>query len=340
MAVTLLFLISSIVITAFFMRLGELHSAELLEVKPPIESGRTLSRQELRYCRFESIRIATARDTLESKSDHLETRYFQAFNASIEDYNLRCSNYRYYEDDDKVVDSDVSVNLPQLIIEGGDLERLDRQHQNSLWHVTADVLNLRNEPYVSGAVIARLNKYQDVIRTGSPRNEWLPVRLGELTGYVSLRYVSRGSGSESKRLECIATAGASPENGEILHGTRNGQNEIVVRNGLKRDALFKLKRRDRGTELSFYVKSGSNARVEGIRDGAYKLIFATGLEYNQAWNRFCSQGSPPRAFENYEPFESTQSQYTSIQLTLHPVVGGNSSAREVEEREAFYFWED
>ena len=334
------FAVFAITFTSFILHFDKLRGSELLEVKPPVERGRTLNRQELRYCRSEIIRLGMARDVMESKSAELGSRHFRAFNAAVDDYNLRCSDHQYYEDDNNAVDSDVSLRLPQLVIEGSDLERLVRWHQNSLWHVTADVLNLRKAPTVNSTVIQRLEKHRDVIRIGSPRDGWLPVRLGEVTGYVDISYVSRGSGSESRRLECLATAGDPLRSGEILYGKRNGQNEILVKNGLKRDAIFKLKRRDRGTEVSFFVKSGDNARIRGVADGVYRLIFATGLEYNQSWNRFCSQGSSPRAFQNHESFESTQSQYTSVELTLHPVPSGNSAIEDVEEQEAFHFWED
>lgn len=242
--VTIAFAVFAFTLATVFPQFEILRSAELLEAKPPVETGRTLNRKELRYCRFEGIRLETTRNVLEAKSAELESRYFRAFNAAVDDYNLRCLDYQYYEDDDNAIDSDISVRLPRLVTEGNDLERLVRWHQNSIWHVTADLLNLRMAPTSSSTVIQLLEKHQDVIRIGFPRDGWLPVRLNKLTGYVDMRYVSRGSGSESRRLECLETAGATPRNGEVLYGKRNGANEIVVKNGLKRDALFKLKRRD------------------------------------------------------------------------------------------------
>ena len=59
------------------------------EIRPPVGQGRTLSRSQVRYCVFQGKR-------LEAMRSMITTNYqISQFNALINDYNSRCSNYRY-----------------------------------------------------------------------------------------------------------------------------------------------------------------------------------------------------------------------------------------------------
>jgi hypothetical protein len=64
-------------------------SAERKQTKPPIGSGRTMSTDEIRYCVFESARIDFMKP-LATDNARIET-----FNRYVEDYNSRCSSFRY-----------------------------------------------------------------------------------------------------------------------------------------------------------------------------------------------------------------------------------------------------
>lgn len=73
------------------------------ETRPPIGSGRELSRDELRYCQFQHARIARAK-SLSSSDEEISN-----INAVVDDFNTRCSNFRYREDDMTTVKADLAV---------------------------------------------------------------------------------------------------------------------------------------------------------------------------------------------------------------------------------------
>lgn len=58
---------------------------------PPVGEGNVLSVPQIRYCTAQSIRIDAAREILDRYDDSQITR----FNQLIDDYNDRCSNFRY-----------------------------------------------------------------------------------------------------------------------------------------------------------------------------------------------------------------------------------------------------
>ena len=66
-------------------------SARLPEEIPPIGIGNTLGKNQIRYCVAESIRIEAHQKMINSFSHSSVS----AFNRIVNDYNARCSNYRY-----------------------------------------------------------------------------------------------------------------------------------------------------------------------------------------------------------------------------------------------------
>lgn len=75
---------------------------------PPMGGGHILTRAQIRYCLAEDIRLEAARDTYILREDSalrglmpLEElkKNLDKFNVEVADYNGRCVNYSYYEDD-------------------------------------------------------------------------------------------------------------------------------------------------------------------------------------------------------------------------------------------------
>ena len=60
-----------------------------VEIRPPVGRSLTLNRSQIRYCVFQGKRLETIR-TLTTKNYQIDH-----FNGLIEDFNSRCSNYRY-----------------------------------------------------------------------------------------------------------------------------------------------------------------------------------------------------------------------------------------------------
>jgi hypothetical protein len=80
------------------------------EQAPPIGSGNALSGAEIKYCLAEQIRLDDARSILNQQSENAVNR----FNAMIDDYNSRCSNFRYKRRDYQRVQSEVEPDRGTL----------------------------------------------------------------------------------------------------------------------------------------------------------------------------------------------------------------------------------
>jgi hypothetical protein len=89
-------------------------STATTEQIPPIGTGLSLERDELRYCLSEDIRLEAARQVLNEYSDSQINR----FNAMVEDYNSRCSSFRYRSSTLASVKADVELNRSALEAQG------------------------------------------------------------------------------------------------------------------------------------------------------------------------------------------------------------------------------
>jgi len=84
------------------------------EDKPPIGTNISLSRDQIRYCLSEDIRLGAMKDAL--------NRYVGSevdlFNSMIHDYNSRCGKFRYRRGSLELVRSEVEANRLSLMAEG------------------------------------------------------------------------------------------------------------------------------------------------------------------------------------------------------------------------------
>lgn len=84
------------------------------EVAPPVGRGLSLSVDQIAYCMSEKVRLEAAQsavnDTVSSQVDN--------FNDAVDDYNSRCSNYRYLTSDRERAQAYVDARLGQLRMEG------------------------------------------------------------------------------------------------------------------------------------------------------------------------------------------------------------------------------
>ncbi len=65
------------------------------EVKPPVGIENSLTIENLRYCRREAERLEIIKARIFSDDDNV----IRLFNIEVDDFNSRCSNYRYWESD-------------------------------------------------------------------------------------------------------------------------------------------------------------------------------------------------------------------------------------------------
>ena len=81
---------------------------------PPVGTGLTFDRSQMRYCLSEKIRIAAWQEQVNQYSD----LSVDTFNAAVNDYNARCSNFRYRSGTLESVRSEVEANRAALTSQG------------------------------------------------------------------------------------------------------------------------------------------------------------------------------------------------------------------------------
>lgn len=69
------------------------YSPGLTESKPTYGSNNVLSASEIYYCKAEELRIESNKQTVDRSDDFSLPR----FNQTVQDYNSRCSQYRYHD---------------------------------------------------------------------------------------------------------------------------------------------------------------------------------------------------------------------------------------------------
>jgi hypothetical protein len=86
---------------------------EPIEQKPPIGTDLTLTRPQIRYCLAEKIRI----DEMDRIVVNTSRRQVDGFNAAVDDYNLRCSKYKYYKSQFDLAQTEVNDRRAALLLE-------------------------------------------------------------------------------------------------------------------------------------------------------------------------------------------------------------------------------
>ncbi|QQO19088.1 hypothetical protein JJB98_03755 [Bradyrhizobium diazoefficiens] len=82
------------------------------ETMPSAGTGLALTRANIRYCAFQRVRIEAARPLIQAGAQS------QPFSAAVDDYNSRCSDYRYRQSDKDAVDADLLGRRYSLESEG------------------------------------------------------------------------------------------------------------------------------------------------------------------------------------------------------------------------------
>jgi hypothetical protein len=103
-----------------------------------------------------------------------------------------------------------------------------------------------------------------------------------VTGYVPARFLFGGPGDESKNRWCSDQKGDALQTGDILMRRTGGEHQLSVNNATGRDAVVLLKTPNGRTLVAFFVARGANAAINGIPDGTFRVVFATGQDYSRA----------------------------------------------------------
>lgn len=84
------------------------------EEAPPAGSGRVFNHSQMKYCLSEKIRVSA----WEGLVDEYSETSVDAFNDAVNDYNMRCSHFRYRSGMLESVQSEVEANRSTLAMEG------------------------------------------------------------------------------------------------------------------------------------------------------------------------------------------------------------------------------
>jgi hypothetical protein len=86
------------------------------EVKPPPGTDLWLSSSQILYCLAQQVRL----DVMEPMIDTTSAAQLGGFNGLVDDYNLRCLNYRYRNTDMEAAQMRVAVLRPALSMQAKD----------------------------------------------------------------------------------------------------------------------------------------------------------------------------------------------------------------------------
>lgn len=83
--------------------------AEITYIKPPVGTDNVLSEPQIRWCLREGIRIDAMRDVFNTSEG------IDKFNRIVDDYNRRCSSFRYYQDSYSRAEREVDASQSQIV---------------------------------------------------------------------------------------------------------------------------------------------------------------------------------------------------------------------------------
>lgn len=202
-----------------------------------------------------------------------------------------------------------------------------RGSSNPVMHVTSSALNLRQQPTTKSNIIGKLRRYQDIYKNISKSDgQWSYVQTEDnLKGYVSNKYIAKGSGNTAYLNDCKLKGLSRPYNGQILKQVAQGKHQLVVNNNPGADVLIKLKNSSNKTVITFYVRSGQSARVN-VPEGRYRFSYASGTDYSSSCGRFLTnmQASQDPSMTDYiAQYRSGGVAYAVQTYTLKRVSHGN-----------------
>jgi len=110
---------------------------------------------------------------------------------------------------------------------------------------------------------------------------------------------------------------------------RDGEGVLEIDNGNDLDAVAVMTTLTDTPIFSVYVQARSKFKVEGIRDGTYKLFFMLGEDWDSATGRF-TRKARYQVVEDTFPYTTTSTTATLWRITLHTVVGGTTRTDHVD----------
>ena len=120
-----------------------------------------------------------------------------------------------------------------------------------------------------------------------------------------------------------------PPTGMLEDHSPGGQGELLIKNGTDADALVILTGLDDKAVKSAYIRNAESFNMTSIPDGTFRLYYSKGEAFNIETNRFTRNATYQRLDAAIE-FTSSATQYTTWEVTLYGVVGGNVGSEPVD----------
>lgn len=125
-------------------------------------------------------------------------------------------------------------------------------------------------------------------------------------------------------------------NGTIISSSIHNINDmgtLEIDNGTSDDAIAKLTNVNSGLAvITIYIQANSNFTITNIANGKYKLLFHTGKDWSEEKKKFLFNPSFSKFTDDFI-YTTTNTKYTTYQVTLNPVLGGTATTDPVTESE-------
>ncbi|MBF0562766.1 MAG: SH3 domain-containing protein [Alphaproteobacteria bacterium] len=204
------------------------------------------------------------------------------------------------------------------------------------FHVSVSRLNVREGPGAKFPVVGALERFTTVeVSENGNVSDWVRITgPGGVSGYVAAEFLAAGEGWKAQRQWCVNAQGTPVANGTLLMRPAGGPHHLLINNTTSDDVVVKLKDTgpDGASRLALYVQAHEKAQADGIPDGTFHVLVATGSTYSRGCEIFLTDMRTvaypdPRTFqmkqEGGKPIPST------ISLTLRPPNSGYPIARAV-----------
>lgn len=177
------------------------------------------------------------------------------------------------------------VEIIRLSDETSRIIKPEKTTQKAIWeepyHVTAEILNLRNAPGVDGDIVFQVKRFDDLqVEFPLQNKAWAKVTTKEGTeGYVSINFIGRGQGASAYRKYCSGSI-TRPGTGVVFQKPGAGRHSLNLEAPASYDISARLIDDQGQTVLSGYVRAGETHRFDDIASGNYGFRFAIGQSFS------------------------------------------------------------
>ncbi|MEU4831019.1 hypothetical protein [Streptosporangium sp. NPDC023615] len=117
----------------------------------------------------------------------------------------------------------------------------------------------------------------------------------------------------------------------IASESRSGRGSLELRNGSPRDAVVVMVRGGRKV-VSVYVRKKAKFKIQGVRDGNYKIYYTFGEDWDskaRTFTRKCDFEQFGKSVRFTTTRTATHIRWSVWTITLHSVIGGNVKPKKI-----------